>query len=87
MTNIVKSGNSLMEVGKSKLMNIQAQLTQKGVTLDNEQKQCGNSLLSALVPILQKDNLTLETIEQNSLIQAFEKAILLKLNATAQPRE
>ena len=87
MGEIVKKQSSLMELGQAKVGEVIANLKKSSIELTQEQKKCGNALLSAIVPVLQNKGLTLEAIEPNSLYQAMEKAILLELNATASPHE
>lgn len=79
--------NALIEKGQKTLNTVIETLKSNEVTLDEEQKKAGRALLGSITTLLQDSGVAPDEVDGNSFRQSLEKAMLLKLNAAASPRE
>ena len=79
--------NALIERGQKTLDTVIKGLSENNIKLDSEQLKVGRALLGNITTLLQDSNVSPNDVDGNSFRQALEKAMLLKLNASANPRQ
>lgn len=57
------------------------------IQYDTYQLMCARNMMNKMVEILWKDNLTINQINQNNITDILQTVAMLKLNASASPRE